>query len=196
MNEDFRKDIRAAVDTLRRGGIIVYPTDTVWGLGCDATDSEAVRKIFAIKKRADAKALITLVGSLAQLERTVTGIPDVAYELIEFSERPLTIVYDGPLPAANIAPELLAPDGTIGVRVTREAFSKALCETFRKPLVSTSANISGKPAPADFQAIDQEILDAADYVCLSRRDEVAAPGTKPSSVMRLSESGLFKIIRD
>ncbi len=194
MNEEFRQDIRAAVDTLRRGGIIVYPTDTVWGIGCDATDSEAVRKVFALKQRADAKALITLVGSIAQLERTVTGIPDVAYQLIEYSERPLTIVYDGALPGAHIAPELLAPDGTIGVRVTAEAFSKALCEAFRKPIVSTSANISGKPTPTAYGEIDAAVLTAADYVCLSRRDEPAC-GAKPSSVIRLSESGLFKVIR-
>lgn len=195
MNEDFRQDIRAAVEVLRRGGIIVYPTDTVWGIGCDATDSAAVRRIFDIKKRADAKALITLVGSLAQLERTVTGIPEVAYQLIGYSERPLTIVYDGPLPSARIAPELLAPDGTIGVRVTAEPFSKALCEAFRKPIVSTSANISGQPSPAAYTEITSEILETADYVCLSRRDEQPSASTKPSSVMRLSEDGLFKIIR-
>lgn len=195
MNESsFRDDIHAAVDVLRRGGIIVYPTDTVWGIGCDATSSEAVRRVFALKQRADAKALITLVGSLAQLERTVDCIPEVAYQLIEYSERPTTIVYDHPAPTAGIAPELLADDGTIGVRVTSEAFSKALCEAFRKPLVSTSANISGHPAPASFADIEPDIIDGADYVCLSRRDENSSHN-KPSSVIRLSEGGLFKIIR-
>lgn len=195
MNDNsFRDDIRAAVDVLRRGGIIVYPTDTVWGIGCDATSSEAVRRVFALKQRADAKALITLVGSLAQLERTVDCIPEVAYQLIEYSERPVTIVYDHPAPAACIAPELLAEDGTIGVRVTTEPFSRALCEAFRKPLVSTSANISGQPAPATYTEISPEILEGADYVCLTRRDESASTN-KPSSVIRLSEGGLFKIIR-
>ena len=194
MNDNsFRDDIRAAVDVLRRGGIIVYPTDTVWGIGCDATSPEAVRRVFDLKQRADAKALITLVGSLAQLERTVDCIPEVAYQLIEYSERPTTIVYDHPAPSAGIAPELLADDGTIGVRVTGETFSKALCETFRKPIVSTSANISGQPAPASFAESAAGILDGADYVCLSRRDEPAQ--NKPSSVIRLSEGGLFKIIR-
>ena len=154
MNDNsFRDDIRAAVDVLRRGGIIVYPTDTVWGIGSDATSSEAVRRVFALKQRADAKALITLVGSLAQLERTVDCIPEVAYQLIEYSERPVTIVYDHPDPAACIAPELLAEDGTIGVRVTTEPFSRALCEAFCKPLVSTSANISGH-AHAACRALD------------------------------------------
>lgn len=195
MTPEYAADIKAAVDTLRRGGVILYPTDTVWGLGCDATDSAAVRRIFDIKRRADAKALITLVGSLAQLERTVDGIPEVAYQLIEYSERPVTIVFDRPLPQAHIAPELLAADGTLGVRVTSEEFSRGLCEAFRKPLVSTSANISGEAAPAVYTDISPEILAAVDYVCLSRRDEVPDPARKPSSVIRLSEDGLFKILR-
>ncbi|MCM1066311.1 MAG: L-threonylcarbamoyladenylate synthase [Muribaculaceae bacterium] len=194
ISPEYASDIRAAVDVLRRGGVIAYPTDTVWGLGCDATDSEAVRRIFDIKRRADAKALITLVGSLAQLERTADGIPEVAYQLIEYSTKPVTIVYDRPLASARIAPELVAPDGTIGVRVTSEAFSKALCDTFLRPLVSTSANISGQAAPTVYTEISPEILAAVDYVCLSRRDE-AASGAAPSSVIRLSEDGLFKILR-
>ena len=139
---DYREDIRAAVAALRKGGIILYPTDTVWGIGCDATNPDAVRRVFEIKRRADAKALITLVGSLAQLERTVSGIPEVAYQLIEFSDRPLTIVYDGASPYSGIAPE---------------------------------------------------ILDAADYVCTSRRNDTTP--AKPSTVMRLSEDGAFKVIR-
>ena len=191
---DYTPDIKAATEVLRKGGIIVYPTDTVWGIGCDATNSEAVRRVFEIKRRVDAKALITLVGSLAQLERTVDGIPEVAYQLIEYSEKPVTIVYDRPLPSARIAPELLADDGTIGVRVTSEPFSKALCAAFRKPLVSTSANISGQPAAACFAEISPEILAAADYVCTSRRNEPAG-NASPSSVIRLSEDGSFKILR-
>lgn len=190
---DYSADIREAVATLRRGGIILYPTDTVWGLGCDACDSRAVARIFDIKRRADAKALITLVGSIAQLERTVDGIPEVAYQLIEFSDKPLTIVYDRPLPSARIAPELCAPDGTIGVRVTSEPFSAQLCRAFGKPLVSTSANISGNPTPLCFADIAPEICQAVDYVCTSRRDEAAAG--RPSTVMRLSEDGTFKILR-
>lgn len=192
---DYSEDIRQAVEVLRKGGVILYPTDTVWGLGCDATNSEAVKRIFQIKRRADAKALITLVGSIAQLERTVDEVPEVAYQLIEFSDRPMTIVYDAPLASARIAPELLAEDGTIGVRVTTEEFSAGLCRAFRKPLVSTSANISGSPAPEVYTQIDPEILAAVDYVCLSRRNE-APGGARPSSVIRLSAGGLFKIIRE
>lgn len=187
------QDLRNAVDVLRKGGVILYPTDTVWGIGCDATNSEAVKKVFRIKQRDDAKALITLVGSVAQLERTVEGIPEVAYQLIEFSERPVTIIYDKSAPGAHIAPELQAPDGTIGVRLTNEEFSAALCRTFGKPIVSTSANISGHATPSSFREISQEILDAADYVCTTRRDEESA--ARPSTVMRLSEDGCFKIIR-
>lgn len=190
---EYTPDIRQAVDVLRRGGVILYPTDTVWGLGCDATNSEAVSRIFEIKQRADSKALITLVGSLAQLERTVRGIPEVAYQLIEYSERPLTIVYDGVAPGARIAPELLADDGTIGVRVSAEPFSSELCRIFGKPLVSTSANISGHTTPACFAEISPAILEAADYVCISRRSDTTP--AKPSTVMRISEDGLFKIIR-
>lgn len=190
---DYRSDIRAAVDALRRGGVILYPTDTVWGIGCDATNSAAVRRVFDIKHRADAKALITLVGSEAQLERTVTGIPDVAYQLIEFSEKPVTIVYDGVAPYSGIAPELLAPDGSIGVRLTAEEFSRELCLAFGKPLVSTSANISGQPTPLCYCEISPEIIAAADYVCLSRRDE--QPHAAPSTVMRLTAGGRFTIIR-
>lgn len=192
---EYSEDIRQAVEVLRKGGVILYPTDTVWGLGCDATNSEAVKRIFQIKRRADAKALITLVGSIAQLERTVDEVPEVAYQLIEFSDRPMTIVYDAPLASARIAPELLAEDGTIGVRVTAEEFSAGLCRAFRKPLVSTSANISGSPAPEVYTQIDPEILAAVDYVCLSRRNE-APGGARPSSVIRLSAGGLFKIIRE
>ncbi|MBD5233090.1 MAG: threonylcarbamoyl-AMP synthase [Bacteroidales bacterium] len=195
MTPEYASDIKQAVDVLRRGGVILYPTDTVWGLGCDATDSEAVKKIFAIKKRADAKALITLVGSLAQLERTVDCIPEVAYQLIEYAERPTTIVYDHPDTRAGIAPELLPEEGTIGVRVTAEEFSAELCKAFRKPLVSTSANISGQPTPRCYTEISPEILEAVDYVCLSRRDEKPGTDTRPSVVMRLSENGLFKILR-
>ena len=190
---DYSDDIRAAVAAMRKGGVILYPTDTIWGIGCDATDPAAVQRIFGIKQRADSKALLTLVGSLAQLERTVTGIPDVAYQLIELSEKTVTIVYDGVDPHSGIAPELLADDGSIGVRLTAESFSKALCLALGKPVVSTSANISGQAAPANFSDISPEIIAAVDYVCTSRRDETGK--ARPSSVIRLCADGRFKIIR-
>lgn len=184
------EDIRRATETIRNGGVILYPTDTVWGLGCDARDSDAVKRIFEIKKRADNKALITLVCDLGMLERTVRGIPEVAYDLIEFSDRPLTIVYDD---GVGIAPELKGPDGTIGVRLTKEEFSQKLCRRVGAPIVSTSANISGEPTPATFAEISPEILSAVDYVCATRRKDTTP--AHPSSVMRLSEDGTFKVIR-
>ncbi len=190
---EYSDDIRKTIAVLRRGGVILYPTDTVWGLGCDARNSEAVARIFSIKKRADSKALITLVGSLAQLERTVDNVPDVAYNLIEYSTRPLTIVYDRAAPGAGLATALLAQDGSLGVRVTCEDFSKELCLSFGAPIVSTSANISGEPAPAVFGQISQDIIEAVDYACTSRRNETGP--ASPSTVMRLGDGGIFKIIR-
>lgn len=183
-------DISSAIDTLRKGGIILYPTDTIWGIGCDATNSAAVKRVFDIKRRADSKALITLVGSEAALERVVDEVPDVAWQLIEVADRPTTIVYDQ---GRYVAPELMADDGSIGVRLTREPFSAELCRRFRRPIVSTSANISGQPSPSTFVEIDPAIISQVDYVCTSRRDE-AAPAT-PSMVIKISTDGLFKILR-
>ncbi len=186
----YKEDIDAAVAAMRRGGVIAYPTDTVWGLGCDARNSEAVRRIFAIKRRCEAKALITLVDSPAMLDRTVAEVPEVAEQLIDVAVDPVTIIYDH---GTGVAPELLAEDGSIGVRLTREPFSAALCRAMRGPVVSTSANFSGEPTPLDFRSIDPELLAEVDYVCLSRRDE--APAAKASSVIKISAGGLFKILR-
>lgn len=183
-------DVDAAVAVLRRGGVILYPTDTVWGIGCDATNDEAVRRIYAIKQRDDSKAMLTLVSDLAMLERTVDGIPDVAYDLIEFSDRPTTIVYDKGI---GVSPLLLGPDGTLGVRVAGESFCNTLVRRLGRPLVSTSANISGKPAARSFDEIAPEVADAADYICTSRRDDPCL--TPPSCVIRLTASGQFTILR-
>lgn len=188
------EDITRAVEVLRRGGVILYPTDTVWGIGCDATNAAAVKRVYEIKGRSDSKALILLVGSYARLERVADGIPDVARDLIECSDKPLTIVYDGVRPNSHVAPNLLAAEGTVAVRVTHEAFSQALCKAFGRPLVSTSANISGRPAPEVFSQIEGKITSAVDYVCESRRDE--KPGhASPSTIMRLEADGTFKILR-
>jgi L-threonylcarbamoyladenylate synthase len=187
---DYSEDIRAAVDTMRRGGIILYPTDTIWGIGCDARNSEAVKRVFKIKQRAEAKALITLVDSLAMLDKTVDEVPEVAEQLIEAAVEPVTIIYDH---GTGVAPELLAEDGSIGVRLTREAFSAALCRAMRAPIVSTSANISGQDSPKCFADINPEIIEAVDYVCTSRRDE--ATPHHASSIIKISAGGLFKIIR-
>lgn len=189
-----RADLDVCLKVLRKGGIILYPTDTIWGIGCDACCSEAVNRIFKLKNRADSKALITLAGSEGQLERTVADVPEVAWQLMEYSTKPLTIVYDAANPSAGLAPELLAPDGSLGVRLCADEFCAELCRRLGHPLVSTSANISGHAAPDCFAAIDPAISEGVDYVCLARRDE--QPDTAAAStVMRLSAGGLFKIIR-
>lgn len=185
-----QEDLKQAVAVLKKGGLILYPTDTVWGIGCDATNSAAVRQVYALKGRDDHKALITLVGDIGMLERVVNDVPDVAYNLIEYSERPLTIVYDK---GVNVAPELMGDDGTLGVRVTREEFSSRLCRMLGRPLVSTSANISGEPSPRVFSEISDEIRGGVDYICASRRDENVP--SLPSTVMRLCGNGEFKVLR-
>ncbi len=182
-------DLREAVEVLKKGGIILYPTDTIWGIGCDASNSEAVKRIFALKERADAKAMLSLVGSEGQLQRTVNDIPEVAWELIDAAVKPLTIIYDHPV---GLAPELLAPDGSAGIRITSEPFSRALCERLRRPVVSTSANKSGQPSPASFSDISPEIIDGVDYVVRFKRDQ---KGGTASNIIKLGEAGRVKVIR-
>lgn len=187
---EYRDDIRQAVDVLNRGGIILYPTDTIWGLGCDATNAEAVKRVFEIKQREDAKALITLVDSEAKVQAYVREMPDVAWDLMEVADSPLTIIYDG---ARNLAPNLLAEDGSVGIRVTHETFSNYLCLRFKRPIVSTSANLSGQPSPRCFADIAPEIVAAVDYVCTSRRQETVCPS--PSHIIKLGVGGEVKVIR-
>lgn len=184
------EDIRNAVNVLRQGGTILYPTDTVWGIGCDATNAEAVRKVYDIKRRDDSKAMICLVDSDNRLQKYVQMVPDVAWDLFELSDKPTTIILDG---ARNLAPNLIADDGSIALRITREEFSKELCYRFQKPLVSTSANISGEPAAQNYRDISQEIINSVDYVCWSRRQE-HKPHT-PSSIIKLGINGDVQIIR-
>jgi len=188
------QDIKNAVEVLRRGGVILYPTDTVWGIGCDATNADAVRRVYDIKQRDDSKALICLVDSDARLQRYVRNVPDVAWQLIdslkEADSRPTTLILDG---AAGLAPNLIAEDGSIALRITQEDFSHELCYRFQKAIVSTSANISGQPAAQNYCDIDQRILDAVDYVCWSRRQEHKPH--QPSSIIRLRPDGEVTIIR-
>ncbi|WP_443702721.1 L-threonylcarbamoyladenylate synthase [Prevotella sp.] len=183
-------DIKKAVEVMKKGGIILYPTDTVWGIGCDATNADAVAKVYAIKHRDDSKALICLVDSDARIQRYVRNVPEVAWDLLELAEKPTTVILDN---AVNLAPNLIAEDGSIAMRITREPFSKELCYRFQKPIVSTSANISGEPAAQNYCDISEELINAVDYVCWSRRQE-HKPHT-PSSIIKLSENGEVKIIR-
>lgn len=186
-----KDEIKKACEVLQKGGVILYPTDTVWGIGCDATNEEAVRRVYEIKKRADSKAMLVLVDSPVKVDFYVKDVPMVAWDLIEMATRPLTIIYDG---ARNLASNLIAEDGSVGIRVTNEEFSRQLCFRFRKAIVSTSANISGEPAAAVFSEISEEILNAVDYVVDYRREETGHP--KPSSIIRLGAGGVVKIIRE
>jgi len=183
-------DIKAALEVLQKGGVILYPTDTIWGIGCDAGNEEAVNRIYDIKKRIDSKSMLVLMENVGLLERYVAEVPEIAYDLIELTEKPLTIVYDG---AKNLARNLLAEDGSIGIRITIEAFSSDLIRRFKRPIVSTSANISGKPSPACFGEIDKLIIVAVDYVVKYRQDDTHK--ATPSSIMKLGSGGEIKIIR-
>jgi len=188
------EDIKQAVETMRKGGVILYPTDTVWGIGCDATNVDAVKRVYAIKQRDDSKALICLVDSDARMQRYFRNVPDVAWQLIdsmkESDAKPTTLILDG---AINLAENLIAEDGSVGIRITNEPFSKELCYRFQKAIVSTSANISGEPAAQNYCDIDPRIIEAVDYVCWSRRQE-HKPHT-PSSIIKLKENGEVIIIR-
>lgn len=187
MNDEIKK----ACEVMQKGGVILYPTDTVWGIGCDATNEEAVKRVYEIKQRTDSKAMLVLVDSMRKVEFYVDEIPPVAWDLVELSTKPLTIIYDG---ARNLAPNLIASDGSVGIRVTDEAFSKELCFRFRKPIVSTSANISGEPSPAVFSEISEEIKNAVDYIVDYRREETGP--AKPSSIIKLGKGGVVKVIRE
>lgn len=186
MNEEIKK----ACQVMREGGVILYPTDTIWGIGCDATNEEAVRRVYEIKRRTDSKAMLVLVDSAVKVDFYVQDVPEVAWDLIELADKPLTIIYSD---ARNLAPNLLAEDGSVGIRVTSEEFSKRLCQQFRKAIVSTSANVSGQPSPLNFSEISEEIKAAVDYIVDYRREETAQ--AKPSSIIKLDKGGVIKIIR-
>lgn len=172
------------------GGLILYPTDTIWGIGCDATNEEAVRRVYELKRRSDHKAMLLLMDSSAKLNYYVQEVPDVAWDLIELADSPLTVIYNG---ARNVAPNLLAADGSVGIRITQEEFSHKLCERFRKPLVSTSANVSGDPSPANFSEISETIKAGVDYIVRYRQDDLSKAA--PSHIIKLGVGGLVKIIR-
>ena len=183
-------DIKKACEIMEKGGIILYPTDTIWGIGCEATNEDAVKRVYEIKKRIDSKALIVLVDKPVKVEFYVREVPEIAWNLIDVADKPLTIVYPN---ARNLATNVLADDGSVGIRITQETFSRKLCERFRKAIVSTSANISGQPAPTNFNEISDEIKQAVDYVVTYRQDDPYQPS--PSSVIWIGEGGVIKILR-
>lgn len=188
---------------MRKGGIILYPTDTIWGIGCDATNPEAVKRIYDIKRREDSKSLIVLVDSADRMQRYLRNVPDVAWQIVDANNpdlqatskgsphgQPITLVLDN---AVNLAPNLIAEDGSVGIRVTHEPFSQQLCYRFQKAIVSTSANFSGEPSPKTFADIPEELKAQVDYVCTSRRKENKA--AKPSKIIKLTQDGIITIIR-
>ena len=185
-----KDEVNKALKIIQDGGIILYPTDTIWGIGCDATNTDAVKKIYELKQRQESKSMIILVDIDNKLQSYISEVPDIAYELIEYAENPLTLVMPG---AKNISPALIAEDGSVGIRVTSHPFCQQLIQRLRKPLVSTSANISGQPSPEYFSKIDQGIIDGVDYVV--DLDQHSTEIKKPSTIMRLAPNGGFEFIR-
>lgn len=182
--------IKKALEVLRSGGVILYPTDTIWGIGCDATNDKAVERIYKIKQREDNKSMLVLLDSVAKLDRYVNDVPDVAFDLIEMSEKPLTIIYEQ---SKALSPNLSKTNQSVGIRITNETFSKRLIEQFKKPIVSTSANISGEPSPACFFDVSEEIKAAVDYVVEYRQDRETA---QPSGIIMLGNDSSIKVIRE
>lgn len=185
-----KEDIQECINHMRKGGLILYPTDTVWGIGCDATNDEAVQKIYRLKERSSAKALITLVSTEIMLERTVVDMPEIAWDLIDAAERPLTIIYDN---VKQIAKNAIAEDGSCAVRLTKDSFCKTLISKFGKPIISTSANTSDKPTPKVFSEIEHTILKGVDFIVNFRQNEDIKQ--KASNIIKLSNNGAIKIIR-
>lgn len=184
------EDIKKACEVLQSGGIILYPTDTIWGIGCDATNEAAVQRIYELKQRVDNKAMLLLIDNPVKLETYVSEVPEIAWELINVADKPLTIIYPK---AKNLASNLLADDGSVGIRITCEEFSRRLCERFRKPLVSTSANISGSLSPANFEEISWAIREGVDYIVSYRQEDKSK--AQPSGIIKLGKGGLIQVIR-
>jgi len=185
-----KDEIARALKVLQDGGIILYPTDTIWGIGCDAGNEDAVKKIYALKQREESKSMIVLLDNDNKLQGYVSEVPDIAYDLIQYAEHPLTLVMPG---AKNLAKNLIAADGSVGLRVTQHPFCQQLIQRLRKPLVSTSANISGQPSPKNFNGISAEIMDGVDYVVDLEQYDLTEK--RPSTIMRLEPDGRFEFIR-
>ncbi len=188
--EIFKEELKKTLEVLKSGGIILYPTDTIWGIGCDATNEEAVKKIFQLKKRKDSKSMIVLLDNANKLESYVNRVPETAWQFIEYSEKPISIIYDK---ARNLAPSTIASDGSIAIRITKDEFCSKLIYQFRKPIISTSANISDQQSPRSFDEISDEIKLGVDYIVNLRQHEHTP--VKPSTIIRLRENGQIEFIR-
>lgn len=187
--ENVNEEVHNAFEAIKNGGIILYPTDTVWGIGCDATNPEAVKKIYDLKMREESKSMIVLMNGERMVYNVFNNIPEVAWQILDLSDKPTTLVLDNP---RNVAPNLIAPDKTLGMRLVKEPFCYKLMERMKKPLVSTSANISGRPTPNSFKEIDHHILDGVDYIVNLHHDKIAA---KPSTIIKIGNDLQVKVIR-
>jgi len=185
-------DINQALEVLKKGGVILYPTDTIWGLGCDATNAEAVKRVYEIKQRADNKSMIVLIDHPGRISGYIDELPEIALQLVEVADKPLTLILEG---AKNLASNVVnADDGSIGIRVVNDPFCPALVDRFKKPFVSTSANISGEPSPVCFSGISEKIVQSADYVVKHRQDDLTKH--KPSGIIKIGKNGSVKVIRE
>lgn len=187
---DFSRDIEKSIEVLKKGGVILYPTDTIWGIGCDATNTEAVERVFEIKQRDESKSLIVLLASDGQLQRYVSDVPDVAWDILDLSEKPTTVIFSN---SYNLSAKAVAEDGSVGIRITKDEFCKTLIRKLNKPLISTSANVSGQKTPGNFSEISPEILRSVDYVVEHRQDE--RKSSAPSTIIKVGKGGLIDIIR-
>ena len=183
------QEIQNTLEILNKGGLILYPTDTVWGIGCDATNEEAIKKVYELKKRDDSKALISLVSDIRMLQKYVYEIPDAAFDIVELADRPTTIIYDRPI---NVAKNLIPEDNTLAIRVASDEFCQKLIRQFKRPIISTSANISGMPTPKSFSEIAKEILKGVDYVVNLHHEKT---NSRPSSIIKIGNDATVKIIR-
>jgi len=188
---NFIPDINKAIEVLKQGGIILYPTDTIWGIGCDATNESAVDKIYKLKQRSDQKSMLVLLDNPNKISSYINEMPEIAWDLIDLTEKPLTIIYSG---AKNVAKNLIPSDETIGIRITKDLFTQRLISKYGKPIVSTSANLSGEPSPQNYSEISQEIIDAVDYTVKWRQDDFSK--AEPSGIIKLKPNGEVQIIRE
>ncbi|MDI1255115.1 MAG: L-threonylcarbamoyladenylate synthase [Flavobacterium sp.] len=187
--DDINQEIHNAFEVIQNGGIILYPTDTVWGIGCDATNPEAVAKVYKLKQRAETQSMICLINGEKMMYNIFKDIPEVAWQIIDLSEKPTTIILDAP---RNVAANVISPDNSLAIRIVKEPFCFKLLERMKKPLVSTSANISGQPTPKNFKEISPEIIKGVDYVVNLHRDRIAG---KPSTIIKLTKDSQVKVIR-
>ena len=184
------EEVNKAVQILKQGGIILYPTDTIWGIGCDATNFDAVKRIYELKQREESKSMICLVSNFNMLNQYVEDVPEIAYDILKYANKPTTIIYDKPI---HIAENIVADDNTLAIRIVNHTFCNQLIKKFKKPIVSTSANISNKPSPKSYSEISPEILKGVDYVVnLDRKKK----SIKASSIIKLSGDGMVKVIRE